>query len=180
MNSDHVTRYGPGEGAPHNGTTPGDFILTHRTGPASWLIDHGQNFQFKGEERIYAHWTHAALVTGTNGELVEAWWTGVRRANLSEYLDVEYHYVSTGMNPEDRRQATAFAEACVGQDYGWLEIGSLTVLVGTKSRLILGLDGTEFCSALVARSLERGSFIFPKAPVTMMPGHLAKYCNVKP
>jgi hypothetical protein len=174
----HVTRFGPGQQV--EDPSPGDFILTHRYRPYSFIISHGQKLRFTGKSRPFAHWSHAVMVTGTDGSIVEALGHGVMRNNISRYRHVEYHYVHVNMDDHDREQAVAFAEACVGQKYGWGTILGLAFCLATGSRLQFGFNGTEICSGLVARALERGSFIFPKAPNTMMPADLAEQFDVTP
>lgn len=171
-----VERYGPGESI--EVTKPGDFILTHREELYSRVVSFGQRMRFTGEDRKYAHWSHAALVAGYKGELIEAVGEGVVSRTLAEYHDVEYHYVRTGMSLTDRRQAVKFAESCLEQKYAWASIAALAIVLLTNTRFEFGLERTQFCSDLVARSLERGPFIFPKSPSMMMPAHLAQFFHV--
>ena len=173
-----VETYLAGEGK--SNPLPGDFILTHRGRPYSFIISRGQKLRFRGVDRPYAHWSHAAYVTGTDGTLTEARGKGVVHNNLSEYRHVEYHYVHVDMNAQDRLQAVAFVTACVGQEYGWGTILGLAFCLATGSKLQFGFNGTEICSGLVARALERGNFIFPKAPNTMMPADLAQFFEILP
>jgi uncharacterized protein YycO len=173
-----VRRYGAGETKVC--PTPGDFILTHRHRPYSFVISHGQKLRFKGPDRPYAHWSHAAMIENPSGGIIEALGKGVVRNTLQEYKRVEYHYVHVDMDPHDRAQAVAFAQACIGQEYGWGNILGLAFTLATGSKLQFGFNGTEICSGLVARALERGDFIFPKAPNTMMPADLASYFQVTP
>jgi uncharacterized protein YycO len=175
----YVKRFGPGESA--EACQPGDFILTHRKEVYSFLIALGQKwFVFHGQDKPFAHWSHAALIASTDGAIIEALGKGVVRHTLEEYKDIEYHYVHVDMDDHDRRQAVAFAQACVGQRYGWVTIASIGFWLLTKSRLQIGLNGTEICSGLVARSLERGKYIFQKSPNTIMPGDLAKQFEIYP
>lgn len=173
-----VVRFGPGQGTTE--TIPGDFILTHRHALYSWLVSHGQSIRFRKDRRIYAHWSHAALITSGTGDIIEARSKGVLEHTLKEYLHVEYHYVHLTMDDHDRAQAVKFAQACVGQEYGWGTIFGLAFCALTGSKMQFGFNGTEICSGLVARALERGDYIFPKAPNTMMPADLASYFKVTP
>lgn len=177
-----VIRYGAGEGA--SGTIPGDFILTHRY--HNWysdLVAAGQGLRFKGDRAVYAHWSHAALVTGYNGEIVEARARGVIRENISEYTSREYHYVHLdhpAYTDADRLEAVTFAESHVGDRYGWPTILALGFTILTPEGVEFGLNGTEICSALVASALERGPYVFPKGSISMMPADLAEYFHVLP
>jgi cell wall-associated NlpC family hydrolase len=176
--SHFVKKYGPGQQV--QDPQPGDFILTHRHRPYSFIISHGQKLRFTGAMRPYAHWSHAALCVDTDGSIIEALGKGVVKNNLTEYEHVEYHYVHVDMDDRDRLQAVKFVQACVGQKYGWGTILGLAFTLATGSKLQFGFNGTEICSGLVARALERGNFIFPKAPNTMMPADLAEIFNVLP
>lgn len=171
-----VHRFGAGAAPAY--TTPGDFILTHRRAKYSRIVTFGQRRRFKGEDRHYAHWSHAALVSGHKGEIIQAVSEGVEPSTLDEYRDVEYHYIHTGMNAQDRTQAVRFAESCQEQKYAWAAVSSLALAQLTGTRFQFGMDQTMFCSELVVRALERGDFIFPKSPNTMMPADLAQYFQV--
>jgi hypothetical protein len=176
-------RFGPG--AEKESPQWGDFILTHRKEPSSLLIAAAQRLRFRGEDRPYAHWSHVALIASQREidkepTLVEAWWSGVRQVSLSEYKDIEYHYVRTNLVHHDRRQAVDFVQACIGQQYGWPTLVATTPSLLFGDHIEFGLNGTQICSGLVARSLERGQYIFPTAPNMMLPGHLAKHFLVRP
>lgn len=159
---------------------PGDFILTHRDRFYSKLVSFGQRRRFKDANAMYAHWSHAALIENSSGCIIEALATGVCRNSIEEYRHVELHYVHVDMDNQDRKQAVAFARSCLGQRYGWSIILGLGFVLLTNSRLQVGFNGTEICSALVARALERGPFIFPKTPITMCPADLAAFFKIEP
>ncbi|HEX6060505.1 MAG TPA: hypothetical protein VF001_00405, partial [Candidatus Limnocylindria bacterium] len=46
---------------------PGDFILTHGAELFSELIRFGQQLRFRGADRPYTYWNHAALVVTSGG-----------------------------------------------------------------------------------------------------------------
>lgn len=173
-----VERVRPGRDIGH--TLPGDFILTHRKSLYGRLVSVGQRLRFVGEDRPFAHWTHTALVTGYEGQIIEAVSAGVRVSSLEDYKDTEYHYVHTKMYVGDRRQAVKFAESCLGQKYAWISIVSLAITCLFNTRWQFGRVESQFCSELVARSLERGDFIFQRPPAMMMPAHLAQHFGVTP
>src|SRR6202049_3493339 len=127
-------RYGPGEEATE--FNPGDFILTHRHNPMAGLISLGEKRRFRGADAVYAHWSHCALVVGKDGAVVEAESTGVRRSPISRYRDDEYHLVRLGplFSPEGRSRAVEYAEAQVGQAFGYL------ALVGAAVFVLVGLS----------------------------------------
>lgn len=161
--------------------SPGDFILTHQNGIIYSLIRFGQRLRFRGADRSFAFWNHAALVVHSMGDIIEAHPRGVRKANLyKEYNDKEYTVVKqTDITDRDREQMIKFAESCVGQQYGFLTILSLGLWCIFGGKFNFSLDGTEICSGLVARALERNGEIFSRDPCREMPADLARHFQVK-
>lgn len=154
-------------------TAPGSFILTHRRSLPSRLIAVGQGIRFRGERRRYAHWTHAALIVGSRGELVEALGSGVVRSNISKYRDVEYEYVTIPAPATVVRYAEVMADR--HERYGYIEILSLGLQLLTGARVALTTDNHMICSGLVATALERTGAIFPRNAGCMMPADLAEF-----
>jgi uncharacterized protein YycO len=175
-----VERYGPGETA--SDFDPGDFILTHRHNPMAGLISWAQKGRFRGNEALYAHWTHSATVVGLDGALVEAESTGVKRSPISRYKDDEYHLVRLGVEfaPEGRKQSVAYAEAQVGQAFGYLALvgAALFLLFGWRLRLMR--RGHQICSGLVIRALQQGGLLRDLDPDLALPADLAKIYDVRP
>jgi uncharacterized protein YycO len=173
-----ITRYDAGDSARH--FAPGDFILTHGDDVVSRAIRIGQRLRFRGEERRYAYWNHAALIVAKDGDLIEALARGVVRRNLDAYTAREYHVVQIAATAEDRDEAVTFAETvlAVGSRYGYLAIASIALNLLTDSRLTFFVDGQYICSALVARALERTQARFDLDPMRVTPAHLAKYYQV--
>jgi uncharacterized protein YycO len=175
-----VERYGPGESATR--FDPGDFILTHRFRPIAAMIRMAQEVRFRGADGVYAHWTHCAMVVGADGTLVEAESVGVKRSPISKYRSKEYHVVKLGTEfpAEGRKQAVAYAEAQVGQAFGYL------ALVGSALFLLFGLHlrlmrrNHQICSGLVVRALQRGGLLPDADPDLSLPADLAKIYEVKP
>ncbi|MGD1278721.1 MAG: hypothetical protein ABR964_16025 [Tepidisphaeraceae bacterium] len=177
-----VTRFAPGEIVPPTDYQPGDFILTHGNGFFSKLIRFGQAIRFRGKNRKFAWWNHAALIVAEDGSLIEALGAGVRNTNISKYAPTEYHLVH--LNPSladrhDREQMVHFARDCLGRKYGWAIIISISLSLLTGCKFSFGFDGEFICSGLVARALERTSVIFLREPSHMMPADLAKYFNIE-
>lgn len=169
-----MASYGPGLHAAR--WQPGDFILTHSKKPLSRLIRFGERIRVHGRDRKYARWSHAALVVDRDGGLIEALGRGVCRTHISKYTDVEYTVVdSHGVLP-DRAQSVKFAEYAAAnyQSYGFLTIVSLAFTLTTGAKFSFYLDGTEICSGLVARALERTGVIFPRDATHCTPADLAK------
>lgn len=159
---------------------PGDFLLTHGNSWTSRLIRFGQTLRYRGPDKIYARWNHAAIFVSENGDIVEALGGGVQRRNVSVYKDTEYHVVRlANVAALDRKQEVEFALACLNDSYGFLTILSIALSLLSGSKLGFGVDGQEICSALVARCLERTGEIFPEDPWRLMPADLAKYFDLR-
>lgn len=90
--------------------TPGDVILVPGTGWIERLIEWASGGPF----------SHAALVG--DGHLIEAAFGGVHRAPLLKYAGVGSVLVPSGATAANRRVAVAWAEARVGQPYGWRDV----------------------------------------------------------
>lgn len=162
-------------------TQPGDIVLTHGHSLIHKGIRFAQNIRFRGERRRFAYWNHAAVVVGKHGEIIEAQARyGVRKASLAvEYADLHYDVVDVKQTQADRDEIVAFAESCLGQDYGFLTIISLMMWTSFGGKFIFGLDGTEICSGLAAQAQVRGTANFPRMPSMMMPADLAEYYEVE-
>jgi hypothetical protein len=173
-------RYGPGDEA--TDFVPGDFILAHRHHLIANLISLAQKRRFRGDDAVYAHWSHAALVIETDGTLVEAEMMGVRKSPIARYRDDEYHLVRLGpeFTPEARTQAVAFAKGQIGQGFGYLDmLGAIIhLLTGRPMRLVR--RNHEICSSLVARALQAGGLVPQLDPALTLPGDLAKLFEVRP
>jgi uncharacterized protein YycO len=156
---------------------PGDFILTKSSGILGKLIRTGQLIRFKGK---YAKWTHAALIVGQDGSLIEARGRGVVRSHISAYRKNDYHLIRLGeiADERDRQKMVNFAEWCLRYEYGHLTIVSISLCLITGWKFLFGMDRRIICSALVARALERTRVIFDKNPSFIMPADLAKYFRI--
>lgn len=173
-----IQTFGPGEEV----VSPciGDFILTHGKSWTSRLIRFGEAIRYRGPNKEFARWNHAAIFVSAKGDIIEALGAGVQQRNISVYRDTEYHVVHLeDVINVNREHEVAFAEACLNEHYGWLTIVSIALSLLTASKFGFGVDGQEICSALVARCLERTGEIFPTDPWHIMPADLAKYFNVQ-
>jgi hypothetical protein len=174
-----VQSFGPGEQVVN--PCPGDFILTHGTSWTSRMIRFGQTLRYRGPDKIFTRWNHAAIFTNEEGDIIEALGGGVQQRNISVYRQTEYHVVHLeNVVDINRTHEVEFGQACLKDHYGWLTILSIALSLLTGSKLGFGVDGQEICSALVARCLERTGEIFPTDPWHIMPADLAKYFNVQP
>lgn len=171
-----------GSGGPAPDLRPGDFILTHGSHWTSRLIRVGQTLRFRGNNRMYAYWNHAALIVGAGGEIIEALGPspGVVQQNVSKYAPREYTIVRIRASAEDRDETVGFARACLGERYGVLAIVSIAISLLTGTRFSFGFAGQMICSGLVARALERTRAIFTKEPSHIMPADLARAYLVTP
>ena len=173
-----VEHHGPGERMVD--PEPGDFILTHGAELFSQLIRFGQQLRFGGADRPFTYWNHAALVVSNDGTIVEALGAGVERRSIADYDPTQYTVVRITASAEDRAEAAAFAERCVGHPYGWTTIVSIGLSLLTGAKLSFGFNGQLICSGLVARSLERTTAIFEDEPSHIMPAQLAKLYGAIP
>lgn len=155
-------------------------MLTHRSGLVPRLIRFAQRRRFKGADRPFAHWSHAALVVAGDGTLVEAEATGVRRSPLSRYREREYHVARLGLESERGERASEFAERLVGDGFGFIELAQLGagLLVGLE--VAPGHPRHHICSTLVALALRAAGEDLGRDPETMLPADLAKRYRVLP
>ena len=159
---------------------PGDFVLTHGAEFFSQLIRFGQQIRFRGKDNIFTYWNHAALVVSAEGTIVEALGAGVERRSIDEYANTQFTVVRIEASSEDRAEAAAFAERCVGLEYGWTTVVSIALSLLTGGSFNFGFAGQMICSGLVARALERTTAIFAQDPSHVMPAELAKIYGVVP
>ena len=161
---------------------PGDFILTHSSGWYGNLIRFGQTFRYRGSDKIFAHWSHAAIFVDDSGNIIEALGGGVQKRNIAEMDDTEYVVVHLPEDTSalDRQHAVEFANFCLHDSYGWLTIISIAFCLVTGAKFSFGVDGQQICSALVARCLERVGDIFNRyEPWHLVPADLAQHFNVR-
>ncbi len=161
---------------------PGDFILTHSSAWDSKLIRFGEALRYRGSDKVFAHWSHAAIFIDDPGNIVEALGGGVQKRNISVYDETEYVVVHLpdGTSPLDRQHAVEFADFCLHDPYGWLTNVSIAFCLVTGAKFSFGVDGQQICSALVARCLERiGEIFIEDEPWHLIPADLAKHFDVR-
>ncbi len=178
ITAESVEHYPPGAAA--LAPRPGDFIVTHGGSFLSKLIRLGESMRVHADDRQYAYWNHAALITSPSGNLVEATSKGVRHGDLTEYTPNDYYLVRIKASDEDRAEVVSFGEwaANVHARYGWLTIASIAVTVLTGCKLTFFIDGEFICSGLVARAQERTTALFSSDPIHITPAQLARYYRV--
>lgn len=177
-----VKMFAAGVGAQPGEYDPGDFILTHGSAFFSKLIRFGQGLRFRGRNRKFAWWNHAAMIVSESGDLIEALGAGVRATHIDKYKPTEYHLVRLGSlaDQHDRQQVVGFARWSLGEEYGFVIIVSIAFSLVFGGKFNFGFDGQTICSGLVARALERTNAIFDRTPSHIMPADLARYFNVQP
>jgi uncharacterized protein YycO len=175
-----VERYGPGEEA--TDFSPGDFILSHRHNPISRLISAGEMRRFHGPDAVYAYWSHCAVVVARDGTLVEAESTGVRRSPIGRYKAGEYHLVRLGpeFEPAARRRSIDYANAQMGQSFGYLALLGASIYLLTGWPLRLMRRNHQICSGLTVRALQAGGLLADVDPEITLPADLAKKFGARP
>lgn len=159
----------------------GDFILTHRPGFFSWAIRVGQALRFRGDRKVFARWSHAALVVSPT-VIAEALSQGVVLSRIDKYHGVEFAVIHLKHSTEDTAQMMDFAAAVVGERtrYGYWEIASLALALMCPIKVRFATVGTAVCSGFVAQALTRSWAIFPEDPSFIEPAGLAEWADVQP
>jgi hypothetical protein len=167
-------RFAAGEGIAW--TRPGDFILVRGTSWRSRLIRLFERLHFRRPGELHcSYWSHAALVVGTNGTIVEAGTAGVVVQHIEKYRDVDYHYVTVQATPDERRRAVRFASACIGSPYSRLALVSFAVSALTLGRVRFRDPKYDMCGSLVAKALGCAGETFDLPPADILPADLATH-----
>lgn len=146
---------------------PGDVILTHS--PHSLfgsLIRFGEKLRYRSEEdEPYTWFNHAALVVSPaprtrKPRVAEALGNGIKISPASKYGPEWFAYIDVDASQPDRQQIVEFAEreAHLHAEYGYLQIASIAMSLIAGGRLTVGMDGSEICSALVAKALRGAGY----------------------
>jgi hypothetical protein len=159
---------------------PGDIILLRGTGWLGFLICLFERMRYRtAEDRAFACWSHAAIVVGRNGLLVEVIHTGVTLSRLEKYRDQDYRYLRLDLSNLDRKAAASYACACLRQKYGVSSflLFAASLLAGDRWRI--RDRGQQGCVALIVRALQRAGMTFERQAADMMPADLAKHFGVR-
>jgi hypothetical protein len=171
-------RCGPGEAISH--ARPGDIVLVRGVGWLGRSIRRFERICARGaENRVFAHWSHAALVV-SGGLLVEVQHTGVALTAIEKYRAQEYHYVHLELSDADRAKVASYAFSCLRQRYGRLSFVFLAVAKLLGGRLRVPDRGQQGCVALIVRALQRAGVPFERGPTDMSVADLAKRFGVRP
>lgn len=163
---------------------PGDVVLGRAHGHKHQIIRWGQARRLKPADRVFAGYTHAALVVSADGDLVEAVGEGVQRSSLTRYvIDAEiYQVVRIDITDEARERVVDFAQSAADAraPYASLATVCTTVWALTGSRLMFFMDGSYTCSGLVAAALERMGARFEVNWAKVTPAQLAVVFGAPP
>ena len=159
---------------------PGDIILVRGTGWLGCLIRIFERMRYRGaEDRAFACWSHAAIVVGRDGLLVEVLHSGVTLSRLEKYRDHDYRYIRLDLPDADRKNATSYACACLRQKYGVWSFLLFAASLLAGDRLRIRDRGQQGCVALIVRALQRAGMTFERQAADMMPADLAKHFGVR-
>lgn len=173
-----IERYGPGDEAPD--LVEGDFILAHRHHVIAALISQAQQRRFRGRDRAFAHWSHAAVVD-EGRTVIEAEIRGIVRSPIAKYREGEYHLVRLGseLDKPARERVSAYARAQIGQAFGFLDMAGASIYLVTGLPVRMVRRHHEICSSLVVRSLQQGGLLRELDPALTLPADLAKRFDVR-
>lgn len=163
----HVTPHAYPPGKEPAQWVPGDVILTHSPhGLFGHLIRFGEKLRYRSkEEEPYTWFNHAAIVVSPDPKtdeprLAEALGKGIEANLAAKYSPEWFAYIDIGATKDDRDQIVEFAEREVAlhAPYGALQIASIAGSLITSGRVTVGMDGSEICSALVAKALRGAGY----------------------
>lgn len=159
---------------------PGDIILIRGTGWLGCLIRYFERMRYRAaEDRAFAGWSHAALIVGRDGLLVEVVHTGVTLSRLEKYRDQDYRYIRLDLSDVDRKSAVSYACGCLRQKYGVLSFLLFAACLLAGDRWRIRDRGQQGCVALIVRALQRAGVKFERQAADMMPADLAKQFGVR-
>jgi hypothetical protein len=160
---------------------PGDVVLVRGVGWLGRFIRVFERMRYRtDQDRPFAYWSHAAIIVGREGLLVEVLHNGVVLSKLEKYRALEYHYIHLNLSEANRRNASFYACACLHQKYGvsGFLLLAFSLLLGDWFRV--PDRGQQGCAALIVRALQRAGITFEREPADMMPADLAKRFGVRP
>lgn len=136
---------------------PGDLLLVHSDAPFNRLIKFGEWLHRKNA----SCWTtHIGCIVSEAGDTIEAEAKGVIRSNVSAHAQSKV--IDTGFTDEQRARAVAFAESCVGDEYGFLTLASIALHLLLPFPLSFKSSKSLICSELGARFAEHAGWICPE------------------
>ena len=161
-------------------TYPGDFglVCDWKEDLLGSLIRAGERVWYGNTD--FARWTHAFMIVGPHGEIVEANAGGVQRKNISEYANADFVVVHpTAVMDYQRMLACECAQAMVGETYGYVDYLGLVPRAIFHWNLSVHAGNAPICSELVARCSEKYISKYDWSVEEMMPASLAAYWHVR-
>lgn len=148
---------------------PGDIGLCKGTGLLDRLIEVGERIHGDGPWSVYSH---AFVIVSADGGTVEAQGAGVIRSTVASHgTAVTVFACPPGV---DRATVVGFAEAQLGDSYGYLDDALLGVDCLLRTQLHEHTGRAWICSELAAAALEAGGWVSPLPPALTMPADLAR------
>lgn len=121
----------------------GDFFTVQRNTPVGWLI----------QLVTKSHQSHAGVICGEDGRILEAEWRGARFNYIHRYPNAKIHHVE--MKDYQQQVFSAACQAAEGIPYGFLDIISIGLLqYGVKPAWLrnrVKKQSNAICSQLVDR-----------------------------
>jgi hypothetical protein len=171
-------RCGPGDAISH--PRPGDILLVRGVGFLGWGIREYERICARGKDRVFVHWSHAAVVVSARGHLVEVLANGVGLTWIGKYREQEYHYVRVDLTDTDRDTVARYALSCVQQKYARWTFVHLAASKLLGGRLRVPDRGQQGCISLIVRALQQVGVPFERAATDMSVVDLAKRFGVRP
>lgn len=138
---------------------PGDLVFCHGRGFVAGAIRLAERLRFRGGD-FYNHVAVLMERDGVDWRVVQAEGRGVTSSGFLSHLAPGGKYVvvppPAGI---DRAQVLAFAQAQVGERYGFLTIASIVATLLSPKFVNVMLPYTWICSALAAESLRAGGWL---------------------
>lgn len=160
--------------------TPGDILLVknYRDSKISDLIMAGERSRYGDTE--YAQWTHTALITTPNGDLIEALSEGIRTTHITKYAQYKTHTITPPIDIQPRLHAIKAAQHFAEQhdQYDYLDFIGLALQALLGWNVSLHNDQRFICSGLVARACDSYVTAWPHSSENMTPADLAAVYNV--
>jgi hypothetical protein len=156
---------------------PGDIVLVRRGGLIPWAIRFGQRLRFHGVQRQFAWCNHAcvAVTGGPDGAVAEQLARGGQMTPLAGYTAEEYAVIT--LAGVDANLIARWAQATVGDPYGWPTIAAAVVFCLTGLRIDLGFGSWMICSVATSEAMKVGG-VTVKPVFDQLPADIASMLSV--
>jgi hypothetical protein len=138
--------------------SPGDVGWASQKGWINRIIKWAQHRKYGSGPA--SHYNHVYLITGWNGELIQANGSGMGKGHVSDYAGQDVAYRRPPYKPLSNQYdaSAAMQELLMSHSsYGFLTIVSVALSLLTGTKLRFGLSGQEICSGAVAYALTRAN-----------------------